>query len=929
MKEISRQFRALFDDAPVAYHEIDASGLICLANRAECQLLGYALSELIGKPVWELVVEEERDAARDAVLAKLAGALPMLPFRRRYLRKDGARITVEVHENAVSNGGGRITGIRSLLLDVTEKERLEEALRQSERRFRTLVENQSEGIVVCDAQERITFANPAAERIFGVEPGALIGRTLYEFLPHDQIPILLAQAEVRRRGRITTYELEAARPGGERRTLLITGAPYPESGSAASSFGIIRDVTEQRRAEAQRAASEARVRQFAAVAHDAIIAIDSHGAVTFWNRAAVRVFGYREDEALGQPVHELICPPNSRGAFDGGFPAFLATGRGPVVDTTTEIMAQRKDGECFPVELSVAAFQQDGEWHALASARDITERKATENRLVRYAREIEAANRAKSDFLASMSHEIRTPMNGIIGMTEILLDTPLSADQRSCAEAVRESSEALLRIVNDVLDFSKIEAGLMSLEPIPFDLQPLLEETLELVAPRAQEKGLELVLSCDPATPPGLIGDPGRIRQIVLNLLSNGIKFTESGHVLLKVVTEAARGLCVDLCISVQDTGIGIPPEKLSRIFERFTQADSSTTRKYGGTGLGLSIARQLAELMGGRVWATSEPGAGSTFSVRLPLEIDPAARRPELDASGLEGLRVLVVDDNPDGRLVTQDLCARWGMRAEGCSAAHAAIERLLAAFHSGEPFQLLLTDWLMAGMDGEQLTRAIRANPVLKSTPVILLSSVGRRGEAARFAEAGCDGYLAKPVKAARLLEQVQRVMALSRDTAGATVAARPGVPVRRPPPAESSRLARHRGCRVLVAEDNRVNQRVAAGLLEKFGCLVDIAPNGKEAVKMSSQSPYDLILMDCRMPEMDGFEAAREIRRRGGLAGRTPIVAVTASVAERDRQQCFAAGMDDCLSKPIRLDALSEALQKWLPRREASEMEPLVTS
>jgi two-component system sensor histidine kinase/response regulator len=929
MRESSQQFRALFDDAPVAYHEIDTSGLIQLANLAECRLLGYRLCELAGKPVWELVAEEEREAARDAVLAKLRGTLPTRPFRRDYFRKDGARITVEIHENLIRDGDGQVTGIRSMLLDVTEKKRMEEALSQSERRFRALIENQGEGVVINDAEERITFANQAADRIFGVEPGALVGQTLYGFLPPDQIPILLEQAERRRGGGATTYEMEIVRPGGERHTLRVTGAPHLESGSAASTFGIIRDITEQRLAETQLADSEARFRQFAAAAQDATIAMDTHGAITFWNKAAERIFGYGEKEILGRPLHETICPPDLRGVFERNFPAFRATGRGPVIGTTVEVTAQRKGGEQFPIELSLSAFQHKGEWHVIGGARDITQRKLTESRLASYARELEAANRAKTDFLASMSHEVRTPLNGIIGMTEMLLDTPLSADQRSCAETVCVSAEALLRIVNDVLDFSKIEAGRMSLEAIPFDLQALLEDTLDLVTLRAQEKGLELIFRHDPSLPPGVIGDPGRIRQIVLNLLGNGIKFTESGHVLLKVVTEAVRGGRVELRISVRDTGIGIPPDRLTRLFERFTQADSSTTRRYGGTGLGLAISRQLAELMGGRVSATSEPGAGSTFSVWLPLEIDPAARRPELDTGELGGIRVLVVDDNPDCRPVTQELCARWGMRTEGCSAASAAIEKLTAAFHSGNPFQLVITDWLMAGMDGEQLTRAVRENSVLKSTPVIFLSSAGRRDEAARFTEAGCDGYLVKPVKASTLFELVRRMMALSRDTACATMLTRLDVHVRRPPATDARRHARFCGCQVLLVEDNRVNQKVGVRLLEKFGCRVDVAANGEEAVEMSSQLPYDLILMDCQMPEMDGYEATRQIRRRGGHEGRTPIIAITASVTERDREQCFAAGMDDYLSKPIRVDTLFEALEKWLPRLGAPETALLATS
>ncbi|MBI4873597.1 MAG: PAS domain S-box protein [Acidobacteria bacterium] len=785
---MTQQFQALFEEAPVAYHEIDDSGAIRLVNRAECRLLGYQAHELIGRPVWELVAGEQRSASRAAVFAKLAGTQPPRPFLRELLCKDETRIRVEVHENLIRDDAQRITGIRSMLLDVTEKERMVEAL----------------------------------------------------------------------------------------------------------------------------AASEAHFRQFASAAQDATVVIDAHGNTTYWNPAAERLFGYSEAEALGRPVHELICPPELRAAHAQGFRRFLQTGQGAALGTTVELTGQKKGGECFPVELSLSAFRRKGEWNVIGGVRDVSARKHAEAELARYARELEAAGRAKSDFLASMSHEIRTPMNGIAGMTTLLLDTPLSAEQRSYAETVRSSADALLAVVNDILDFSKVEAGRMTLEKIPFDLRASCEDMIELVAPKARERGLELVLWYEPAAPAHVSGDPGRIRQIVLNLLSNAIKFTESGHVLLEVAAHGAGEGQAEFRLSVHDTGIGIPPEKIPSLFERFTQADTSTTRRYGGTGLGLAICRQLAGLMQGRIAAVSEAGGGATFSVWLPLEIDRTAPRVELPVADIQGLRVLVVDDNSDSRFATRELCAHWGMRSGETPDASAALDLLLAAQRGGDPYQLMITDWLMPGMDGEELSRTVRATPALAALPIILLSSIGQRDERARFAAAGCNGYLVKPVKAATLFEIVRRVAASGSESilTRHDVVPRHGAEI-------ASVLPGFPGSCVLLVEDNPVNQKVGAKLLEKFACRVDVAANGVEAVQMVERSFYDLVLMDCRMPEMDGYEVTRRIRGLEGRAGRIPIVAMTASVLEEDRRRCAEAGMDGYVSKPVHLPALLAALEKWLPQ------------
>jgi PAS domain S-box-containing protein len=711
------------------------------------------------------------------------------------------------------------------------------------------------------------------------------------------------------------YDARVKRTGGVETTRLADAFNYMADAVSREKQALEAEVTERRYAERRVDELQRRHKLILNSAADGLLGLDSAGMITFINPAGARL--------IGEPVESLIgrrgcryfgCPHTHDRSGEQVTCSHVVNCASAGEATTHEDLMRRTDGEHIAIEYHAAALPtESNETGVVVVFRDISSRKAHEDQLQSARMAAEAASLAKSEFLANMSHEIRTPMNGVIGMTELLLETPLNTMQQDYASTVRDSATALLTVINDILDFSKVEAGKLELEMLDVNLRDTIEDVARLLAIQAHAKGLEVTAHIDPALPHYVKGDPGRLRQILLNLGGNAVKFTKHGEIAIELQAIESDPLGTLVRCEVRDTGIGIPSQRLEALFKPFSQVDTSTTRRFGGTGLGLSIVKRLVEMMGGETGVTSTEGVGSTFwfTMRLDASDRTTELRPAMPAS-LNGQRVLIVDDNPTNRKVLMGQLSLCGSSPVCVSSADEALSIMRQAALADRPFAAALIDFNMPDCDGAKLGEKILGDPQLQSTRLILLTSSGERGDGQRFAQIGFAGYLLKPVTQRDLTETLLLVF-----SAQAQAWREQTQPIVTQEALHSARA--HSEHRILLAEDNLVNQKVAVRILEKLGYRTDVVNDGRAAVSSWQTGRYDLILMDCQMPELDGYEATREIRQLEAGRGRTPIVALTAHAMKGADEECAAAGMDAYLTKPIDRAQLQACLLRFLSGSE----------
>ena len=872
VQEQKRYFESILEISPTAIVVTDLGGTVVSWNPAAERLFGYSAGEAVGAALDDLVatLPELHREAEDVTEAAVRGERSQITARRT--RKDGALVDVQMVSATVVVGEERV-GLLWVYHDITE-------VQQQRRWLESVLTLSPTAIITVDDETKVTSWNPAAERLFG-------------YTAEESVGIHLDDLVANRPGiREEAARYSAAGIGGEdirvitRRTrkdgtlvdVEMLVAPVLIGGERVGHSVIYHDIGEIQR---QRRYYEALVQANPV----AIVLMDPDGIVTSWNPAAERLFGYAAEEAIGLHIDDLVATdPIVRAEAVNASEVGMS---GELVHMITK--RTRKDGSLVDVEVFGAPVVVGGEPVGLYGLyHDVGE-------LQRARETAEAATEAKSAFLATMSHEIRTPLNAVIGMTGLLLDTELSSEQRQFAEVIRGSGDALLGVINDILDFSKIEAGRLEFERAPFDLRECVESALELVAAGAAAKGLDLAYDLDRGAPRGVVGDLTRMRQILINLLNNAVKFTQEGEVVLTVSSDPGRTPGRHrLTFSVRDTGIGIPQDQMDRLFESFSQVDASTTRRYGGTGLGLAISRRLIELMDGSMWAESTVGEGSTFwfvaemeAAELPSRSFELANAPELG-----GKQVLVVDDNATNRQILSRQMSSWGMQVRETGSP----EEALGWVRGDARFDLAIVDLQMPQMDGVMLASEFRR--VRQDLPVVLLSSLGGAVDvqAEMFAAS-----LTKPVRPSQLYEALLDVVGSGIDDSTSRAAAGGTGP----------EVAAGHPLRILLVEDNAVNQQLALLLLQKLGYRADVAANGVEALEALERQTYDAVLMDVEMPEMDGLEATRRIRERPSEGPH--VIAVTANALQGERERCLAAGMNDYITKPLRLEDLAAALSR----------------
>ncbi|MEO5969560.1 MAG: PAS domain S-box protein [Bdellovibrionia bacterium] len=753
--------------------------------------------------------------------------------------------------------------------------------------------------------------NPAFTELLGYTEKELCAKTMLDFIhPEDKPKTLQEIGKLAAGHTVLSFENRYRRRDGTYKWLSWKSTPVADVIYAAA-----RDITEFKNAQISLSDSEARLRAIFDSAITGLVGMNAEGMITEWNPRAETIFGWNKSEVIGQRLSDILIPPEQRELHERGMKHFLSTGEGPILNQTIEVKALKKSGELFLAQLSISPVKIQGTYIFTAFIADVTERRQIEREraaLLISTQAAEEASRLKSEFLANMSHEIRTPLNGVIGMADLLLETSLDDQQYKYAKIVQDSGAGLLTIINDILDFSKIEAGMLNIEVIDFALVSLVEGQTELLASRAHEKGLSIMTFIDSEIPNELKGDPGRIGQVILNLVGNAIKFTSGGTIVVRAMLDSETDTRLVVKFSISDNGIGLSQEVQGRLFHPFTQADGSTARKFGGTGLGLSISKRLVELMGGKIGVESELGQGSTFwftaeFLKSDTRVAPTRR---IFPDKFLPIRVLIVDSDAPSREIISRYMTNWKIEAVTVPNKEEALKALKEAIAIKRYFHLMTIDKKLSTLDGTALGEQIKTQLQVMSTKLILTSAFGKPTNKELLHDAGFSENLTKPIKQSELYNSIVDVLHLD-DLIVQRASALKGKTKKEPLFGEPNKI------RILVAEDNPVNQLVAISMLKNLGYIAFAVASGYEVLDTLKQVQYDLVLMDCQMPEMDGYQTTEAIRKLElNTKHRIPIIALTANAMKEDKEKCLACGMDSYISKPIKKEQLDAIIRQYVP-------------
>lgn len=796
-----------------------------------------------------------------------------------------------------------------------------------EDRLRLVIEASPSGMIMIDNCGRITLVNSQIERLFGYSREELLGNPIEILVPESartKHPVyresFTKNPTVRSMG--VGRDLFGLRKDGTQIPVEIGLNPIEAEGQPFVLASIV-DITERKRAEE-------RLRLVVEASPSGMIMVDQHGVIVLVNAQVERLFAYTREELIGQKI-EVIVPEKFRPNHPAQRAKFFADPKARAMGAGRDLYGAKKDGTEFPVEIGLNPITTEAGQFVLASIVDITERRRSEEALLKAKEELEirvnertrelaeardqaqAASKMKSEFVANMSHEIRTPMNAIIGMCNVLLRTNLEERQYQYANNIRDGANALLTVINDILDFSKIEAGRLELDSVDFDPVRIVESTCELLAPSARGKRLSLMAHIEPSMPSQLRGDPERIRQVLINLASNAIKFSEHGEVVVRATLESSSEGIAHVRFAITDQGIGITEEQQAKLFKPFVQADGSISRRFGGTGLGLSICKRLVQLMNGTIGVDSTLGVGSTFWFVVPLETRGESAGVNLREE-LREVRVLIVDDESQSSQILHNYVLSWGMKADTVSSAKEALSSLRRGYLDEDRFRLAIIDYVLPDQNALELASEILTDPAIANTKLVLLTAFDAPGLGTQAIASGFKAYLTKPVRRSHLLDSIVSVCG-----GGETIMSSTAADIR----LKKANQVVARDELILIAEDYPINQQVAQLYLDEMGFASHVAGNGTEALEALSKTDYDLILMDCQMPELDGFSTTQAIRKAELLTGRhIPIIAMTAHAMGGDRERCLSAGMDDYITKPVDPDQLRRTLDAWLPPKQGSE-------